>query len=39
MLHRRIALLNYLYETANPEHRGMIPKYQEETLRRIQAVW
>ena len=39
MLHRRIALLNYLYETDNPEHREMIPKYQEETLRRIQAVW
>jgi Ser/Thr protein kinase RdoA (MazF antagonist) len=35
LLQRRISLLNYLYETSNPEHREMIPKYQEETLRRI----
>ena len=39
MLHRRISLLNYLYETENPEHREMIPDYQTETLRRIRAVW
>jgi hypothetical protein len=30
-------LLNYLYETGNPEHRALIPEYQEETLRRIIA--
>jgi Ser/Thr protein kinase RdoA (MazF antagonist) len=35
LLQRRILLLNYLYETSNPEHREMIPAYQEETLRRI----
>ena len=36
-LQRRIILLNYLYETSNLEHKSMIPKYQEETLRRIRA--
>jgi Ser/Thr protein kinase RdoA (MazF antagonist) len=36
-LQRRIILLSYLYETSHPEHREMIPKYQEETLRRIKA--
>jgi Ser/Thr protein kinase RdoA (MazF antagonist) len=36
-LQRRIILLNYLYETSNLEHRSMIPKYQEETLRRIRT--
>ena len=35
LLQRRISLLNYLYETTYPEHREMIPKYQEETFRRI----
>lgn len=35
LLQRRIHLLNYLYETQNPEHRDMLPKYQEETMRRI----
>jgi Ser/Thr protein kinase RdoA (MazF antagonist) len=35
LLQRRISLLNYLYETSNPEHRDMIPAYQEETLKRI----
>jgi Ser/Thr protein kinase RdoA (MazF antagonist) len=35
LLQRRISLLNYLYETSNPEHREMIPKYQAETFRRI----
>lgn len=34
-LHRRILLLNYLYETSNPEHREMRPSYLEETLRRV----
>jgi Ser/Thr protein kinase RdoA (MazF antagonist) len=35
LLQRRIHLLNYLYETDNPEHRDLLPKYQEETLRRV----
>jgi Ser/Thr protein kinase RdoA (MazF antagonist) len=35
LLQRRIHLLNYLYETQNPEHRDLLPKYQEETMRRI----
>ena len=35
LLQRRIHLLNYLYETDNPEHRELLPKYQEETLRRV----
>ncbi len=34
-LHRRLLLLNYLYETSNPEHREMRPKYLEETLKRV----
>ena len=34
-LHRRILLLNYLYETSNPEHREMRSSYLEETLRRV----
>ncbi len=34
-LHRRILLLNYIFETSNPEHREMRPAYLEETLRRI----
>lgn len=37
MLQRRISLLNYLYATSYPEHRAMIPEYQEETIRRINA--
>ena len=37
LLQRRIHLLNYLYETQNPEHRVLLPKYQEETMRRISA--
>ena len=35
LLHRRLILLNYLYETSNPEHREMLPKYQVETIRRV----
>lgn len=34
-LHRRLLLLNYLYETSNPEHREMRPKYLQESLRRL----
>lgn len=37
-LQRRIMLLNYLYETTNPEHREMIPAYQAETFKRIRNV-
>jgi len=35
LLQRRLILLNYLYETSNPEHRDMLPKYQVETIRRV----
>jgi Ser/Thr protein kinase RdoA (MazF antagonist) len=35
LLQRRIHLLNYLYETQNPEHREMLPEYQAETFQRI----
>ncbi len=35
LLHRRLMLLNYLYETDNQEHRAMIPTYLEETSKRI----
>ena len=34
LLQRRIFLLNYLLETQNPEHRAMVGKYLEETIRR-----
>jgi Ser/Thr protein kinase RdoA (MazF antagonist) len=37
-LQRRIFLLSYILETENPEHRAMVPKYLEETLRRVQAL-
>lgn len=37
LLQRRIHLLNYLYQTANPEHRELLPTYQVETLRRIDS--
>lgn len=37
LLHRRILLLNYLYETSNPEHREMRPTYLTETLKRVGA--
>ena len=35
LLQRRILLLNYLYETSNPEHAELIPEYQAETFKRI----
>jgi Ser/Thr protein kinase RdoA (MazF antagonist) len=35
LLQRRIFLLSYILETENPEHRAMVPKYLEETLRRV----
>ena len=37
LIHRRLMLLNYLYETKNQEHQEMIPKYLEETLRRLRV--
>ena len=37
-LQRRIFLLSYILETENPEHRAMVPKYLEETLRRIHVL-
>lgn len=37
LIQRRIHLLNYLYQTANPEHRELLPSYQVETLRRIDS--
>lgn len=36
LLHRRLMLLNYLYETQNQEHQAMIPAYLSETLRRVE---
>jgi hypothetical protein len=30
-----LLLLNYLYETSNPEHAAMVPEYQAETFRRL----
>lgn len=38
MLQRRLLLLNYLYETSNPEHAEMVPEYQAETFRRLASV-
>jgi Ser/Thr protein kinase RdoA (MazF antagonist) len=35
LLQRRLLLLNYLYESANPEHIKLIPEYKAETFRRI----
>jgi Ser/Thr protein kinase RdoA (MazF antagonist) len=35
MLQRRLLLLNYLYETSNPEHAAMVPEYHAETFRRL----
>ncbi|MEY4367007.1 MAG: hypothetical protein RLZ28_422 [Actinomycetota bacterium] len=34
---RRVLLLNYLYESINPEHREMIGAYQEKTMRLLTA--
>jgi Ser/Thr protein kinase RdoA (MazF antagonist) len=36
LLHRRLLLLNYLFETTNNEHKEMIPAYITETLKRIE---
>jgi Ser/Thr protein kinase RdoA (MazF antagonist) len=36
LLQRRLVLLSYLYSTSTAEHRKMIPKYLEETLKRVE---
>jgi Ser/Thr protein kinase RdoA (MazF antagonist) len=38
LVQRRIVLLNYLFETSNPEHQAIIPDYQAETMRRVKAL-
>jgi hypothetical protein len=35
LLQRRLVLLNYLYETKNPEHKAMVPAYLEKTMERV----
>jgi Ser/Thr protein kinase RdoA (MazF antagonist) len=35
LLQRRLVLLNYLYETKNPEHKAMLPAYLEKTMERV----
>jgi Ser/Thr protein kinase RdoA (MazF antagonist) len=35
LLQRRLLLLNYLFETKNTEHRGMLPAYLEKTIERV----
>lgn len=37
LIQRRLVLLNYLYETKNPEHKALIPKYQEESVNRCKS--
>ncbi len=37
LVHRRLMLLNYLYETSNAEHSALLPSYLPETLRRVKA--
>jgi Ser/Thr protein kinase RdoA (MazF antagonist) len=36
-LHRRLLLLNYLYETMKAEHASILPDYLEETIRRVKV--
>jgi Ser/Thr protein kinase RdoA (MazF antagonist) len=35
LLQRRLLLLNYLYETKNPEHKEMLPAYLDKTIERV----
>jgi Ser/Thr protein kinase RdoA (MazF antagonist) len=35
LLHRRLLLLNYLFETKNQEHQEMLPAYLEKSLERV----
>jgi Ser/Thr protein kinase RdoA (MazF antagonist) len=37
LLHRRLLLLNYLYETMKAEHASILPEYLEETIRRVKV--
>ncbi len=37
-IQRRIILLNYLFETSNPEHKAMADDYAVETIRRVRAL-
>jgi len=37
LMHRRLLLLNYLYETLKAEHAKMLPNYLEETIRRVKV--
>ena len=37
LLHRRLLLLNYLFETKNPEHKEMLPAYLEGSIERVSA--
>lgn len=38
LLHRRLFLLNYIFETHDQEAKALLPKYLEETIRRLK-VW
>ena len=35
LLQRRLVLLNYLYETKNPEHKAMLPAYLAKSMERV----
>lgn len=35
LLQRRLMLLNYLFETKNPEHQEMLPAYLQKSLERV----
>jgi hypothetical protein len=35
LLHRRLLLLNYLYETKNQEEKELLPAYLEKSLERV----
>lgn len=37
LLQRRLVLLNYLMETSTPEHQALLPKYLEDSLKRIDS--
>ena len=37
-LQRRLILLNYLFETSNPDHKAMAPEYAAGSMRRIREV-
>jgi Ser/Thr protein kinase RdoA (MazF antagonist) len=37
-LQRRLILLNYIFETSNPEHKAMAPQYAAGSMKRIREV-